>query len=157
MVNSAIAGSVNTPPPCPPRRAPIDHLKNVAAIQGEVGNLAGRHQFRHAVGFGVNHRGLALNRDRLGHRADFQFEVHPLRVTHGQLDVGVDEGLETLSLRPQRVEAGLEVRDRVEALGIRWAGGGDASSLVRCRHRGAGNDCARGIAHQTGKGSSHLR
>ena len=76
--------------------------------------------------------GLAFDSHRLGHRADFQFEVHSLCITHRQLDVGIDQDLEALGFSLHRVETGLEVGDGVKALAIRRARGGYPGGLI-CR------------------------
>lgn len=77
-------------------------------------------QLTHAVRFGVRQGRLARDGDLLRHRAYRQFEVHALRVADRQLDMGVQERLEALGLRLQRVERRLEVGYNVKAKSQLW-------------------------------------
>ena len=128
-------------------RGELDHLKDVASVEGQVRHLTGGHELRHAGGFGVYRRGLAFNRHLLSHCAHLEVKINPLGESHGQLHVLVHQGSESAGFGLQRIIARLQVSDRIDAVPARLARNRDIGPFVSDRDGGAGNRGPARVGH----------
>src|SRR5690242_10635133 len=129
----------------------LDQVKDVAAVEREVGDLASPDGGRKARVIGLHLHGASFDGDGLRSLADFELEIDGADGAGVEIDAGLHGGLESRGLDSDVVAADEEFRGAEQSFTIRFVGDAFAGADVDDGDVGAGDGGPLRVRNRAGE------